>query len=347
MPSRALTFLQEIRDAIARSERLVLVAGPAALRSDYVRAEWQYALALSKPVIPVLRVGRMGGLPPEVGRVHCVDARAARPAEEAFDEIMRVLGEPLPPLGAFLTPVPALPAFFQPRTDDMGRLAGLLLEDQARPVTVTGQDRVVVVHGLPGMGKSVLAAAFARSTGTRRSFPDGVLWLAARDVQAVDPSTLLGGDGTAADDARAVLVVIDDATQLVDVEPVLNMLGSRGRVLVTTRNAGLARSLGAHELSLGALAPDATLRQLADWAGSSVQELPAAAHEVAKWSAGLPFAAVVCGAMARAGRPWDDLLEALQEADLGLPRARGAQLLAHQRPRVPRGGRRGTARSGR
>src|SRR6478672_10017658 len=54
MPSRGLTFLQEIRDAVAVAERLVLVVGPAALRSEYVRAEWQYALALSKPVIPVL-----------------------------------------------------------------------------------------------------------------------------------------------------------------------------------------------------------------------------------------------------------------------------------------------------
>src|SRR3954447_17206296 len=74
MPSRALTFLQEIRDAIAAAERVILVAGPAALASEYVRAEWQYALALSKPVIPVLRAGEMEVLPADVGRVHCVDA---------------------------------------------------------------------------------------------------------------------------------------------------------------------------------------------------------------------------------------------------------------------------------
>ena len=327
MPSRGLTFLQEIRDAVAVAERLVLVVGPAALRSDYVRAEWQYALALSKPVIPVLRIGEMEALPPEVGRVHCIDARATRPAQDAFDELARVLGEPLPLLGAFLTPIPALPPYFQPRTAEMSRLAELLLEDQDRPVTVTGPQRVLVLHGLPGMGKSVTAAAFARSTATRRSFADGVLWLSGRQVTAADAARLLGGDGTTADDARAVLVVIDDASGLAEVEPILNQLGARGRVLVTTRNAGLARSLGARELFLDALAPDATLRQLADSAGSSVEALPTTAQEVAKWCAGLPFASAVCGAMVRGGRTWDDLLDALREADLAY--------LAHEMPNYP------------
>ena len=57
MPSRALTFMQEIRDAIHNAERLLLIVGPKALSSDYVRAEWQHALADNKVVIPVLRLG--------------------------------------------------------------------------------------------------------------------------------------------------------------------------------------------------------------------------------------------------------------------------------------------------
>jgi len=42
MPGRALTFLQEIRDAITARDRFVLVVGPKAVTSDYVRAEWRY-----------------------------------------------------------------------------------------------------------------------------------------------------------------------------------------------------------------------------------------------------------------------------------------------------------------
>jgi hypothetical protein len=41
VPSRSLTFHQEIRDAIAARDRLVLVVGPQAAASLYVQQEWQ------------------------------------------------------------------------------------------------------------------------------------------------------------------------------------------------------------------------------------------------------------------------------------------------------------------
>ncbi|NJL56704.1 toll/interleukin-1 receptor domain-containing protein [bacterium] len=40
MSNRGKTFLQEIRDAIDWSDRLILIAGPGAFTSDYVRDEW-------------------------------------------------------------------------------------------------------------------------------------------------------------------------------------------------------------------------------------------------------------------------------------------------------------------
>ena len=55
MPSRGLTFHQEIQDAVAARERLVLVVGPKAAVSDYVRREWQFALQADKAVTPILR----------------------------------------------------------------------------------------------------------------------------------------------------------------------------------------------------------------------------------------------------------------------------------------------------
>jgi len=55
--SRALTFLQEIRDAIHGPNRMVVVIGPKAVTSDYVRAEWQYALVEDKAVAHILRLG--------------------------------------------------------------------------------------------------------------------------------------------------------------------------------------------------------------------------------------------------------------------------------------------------
>ena len=43
MPSRQLPFHQEIRDAIALRDRLLLVVGPGVLTSDYVTQEWCFA----------------------------------------------------------------------------------------------------------------------------------------------------------------------------------------------------------------------------------------------------------------------------------------------------------------
>jgi hypothetical protein len=50
MPGRSLTFLHEIREAIDGVDRVLVIVGPAAVRSDYVRAEWQYALTAEKVV---------------------------------------------------------------------------------------------------------------------------------------------------------------------------------------------------------------------------------------------------------------------------------------------------------
>ena len=45
MPARSLTFLQEIRLAVRDAERTVVIVDGPACQSEYVRAEWQYALA--------------------------------------------------------------------------------------------------------------------------------------------------------------------------------------------------------------------------------------------------------------------------------------------------------------
>src|SRR5439155_17525340 len=56
MPSRQLTFHDEIRDAIAACERLIVVVGPKAMASDYVTQEWQFAyFAANKCVNPTVR----------------------------------------------------------------------------------------------------------------------------------------------------------------------------------------------------------------------------------------------------------------------------------------------------
>src|SRR5215207_3578414 len=93
MPSRSLTFLQEIRDAIRQYDRLLVILGPSAVTSDYVRAEWQAALVEGKAVTPILRLGDYELVPPELKNLHCPDVRETRPADAALAEVLRILNE--------------------------------------------------------------------------------------------------------------------------------------------------------------------------------------------------------------------------------------------------------------
>ena len=75
MQSRGRTFLQELRDAIEGSDRLIAVISPNAVQSDYVRAEWEHALLFSRGVVPILREGDYSLIPDELSKFHCPDFR--------------------------------------------------------------------------------------------------------------------------------------------------------------------------------------------------------------------------------------------------------------------------------
>ena len=188
MESRGRTFLQEIRDAIAAVETVILVIGPSAVKSAYVSAEWRYALESCKVVIPILRLGDRSQVPPELAKrdymlvpeqlslFHCPDFRTTRPYTEALDEIVRILGKAVPPL-ATLFGVDALPPHFMPRQDALDHLRQTVLADVFQPTVITSARQTAGLQGMGGIGKSVIAASFARACDTRRAFGDGVIWL--------------------------------------------------------------------------------------------------------------------------------------------------------------------------
>lgn len=338
MPSRSLTFLQEIRDAIRQRDRLVVILGPAAVKSDYVRAEWQAALVEGKAVTPVLRLGDYDLVPPELQSVHCEDVREAKSPKDAMAAVVRILREPLPPLGVLAGPVPSVPPHFQPRPDDLSQLARSLLYEVEHPVVLDPPQRTTVLHGMGGVGKSVLAAALARSTTTRRVFGDGILWVeltttstpleVVRNVLAAasQPISVSAGlaEGVSALrewlEQRRCLIVLDNAWAVSQIAAVVQTVSPVSRLLVTTRDGGIATSLGAMSQRVEALPLSAALIHLADWVGISVEDLPPGAQAVAEQCGGLPFALALQGALARDGVPWTDLLDALREADLTFAR---------------------------
>jgi hypothetical protein len=119
MPSRLLTFHQEIRDAIAARERLILVVGTKAVASDYVTQEWQFAyFAAHKYVNPIVRLdgqnpdgSRLDGyelMPEDLKLLHAEDFRDDARYAAHLKNLVRQLREPLPPVGK-LVAVPELP----------------------------------------------------------------------------------------------------------------------------------------------------------------------------------------------------------------------------------------------
>jgi WD40 repeat protein len=334
MLSRGRTFLQELRDAIAGSDRLLAIVTPDALESDYVAREWEYGRRFAAAVVPVLLDGEFSQLPGRLAKLHGVDFRANRNREDAFAELLRVLTCRVEPLGALLTLVPALPPHFLERTPTVDNVIAALVEGDVRTPGLESHERIVGISGMSGAGKSVIAASVARDADVRRAFFDGVAWL--RLGQSPDLASIFRQLGAAfGDDVenyrdvptaqsqlpealgdRVCLIVLDDVWDITDLLAIRSALGPRSRLLVTTRDSGLVKSLGAKECPIPLLGEKDSLQLLADWSGNTVLELPEDAISVAYRCGGLPNALAVCGAMCDERQLWSDLLSAFEDADL-------------------------------
>ena len=347
MPNRGETFHHEIQRAIDASDRLIAVVSPAALESPYVRAEWDYAQLVAKVVVPILRVGASldaipsdlrrddySLLPSELSCFHCPDFRPERAEDEAFGELARILRqEVLAPAEAL--DVPPLPPHFVARREVLASLGNVLQADAFRPVVVTETARrTALLHGIPGSGKSVMAAAFAQSISVRRSFSDGVFWIdigqdadplaCCRDISAAFGS--VSDDGNSVRQAqkhlkrvlagRRCLIVMDDVWEARAVEPIWKALGPRCRLLITARDKGLATTFGAATCFLDVLDDNAALSFIAQWAEVTIEALSPTARDVVAACGNLPLALALCGAMVKDGVPWSDILDALASANL-------------------------------
>ena len=334
MPSRGLTFTQEIRDAIDRANRLLLIVGPYAIQSQYVRSEWHHALLFSKSVVPALRLGTYESLPEELRQFHCPDCRDSRPYDEMLADLVRILSDPLPTLGAFRTDLPQLPPHFVGMRADLDALGSMVLPDVGHAVVVTAAQQITVIHGMGGVGKSVLASAFARTRRTRLAFADGIVWLsigrgtdsghALRQVAAAfgddparysDPAVANANLSKLLED-KSCLIVLDDVWRVQDAQRFQRALGPRCRMLITARDNSLATALGAAAHDVGLVTDAQALELLAAWAAQPSETLPSEAHDVARACGGLPLALALCGARVHDGMTWADMRDALQEADL-------------------------------
>jgi len=332
LPSRSLTFLDEIRRAIDGVDRLIAVMGPAAKQSEYVRSEWQYALVRGKPVVPVLRLGEYD-LPPELRNLHCPDVRVSRPWKDALAEIRRVLSDAAPELGDTVG-LPSLPPHFRPRPTVLSLLAATVMLDQREPTTPERWQRVTLLSGMGGVGKSVLASALARFIETRRAFTDGIYWLDMRRVPGAEaaldtiaqliaappggsadaPAGPAGERLTAQLRGKRCLLVLDNVEHIEQIESIVRCLDTTGRLLVTTRKRDLVGE--AHSVPLAGLQGAEARHQLADWLQLSPDALDEDCEIILRICEGNPFAIALCGSLIASGVPRLAVASKLQSMDL-------------------------------
>lgn len=226
--------------------------------------------------------------------------------------------------GKLSSHVPRLPRNFVPRVDELDALVAMVLSEHDVPM---------VVHGMPGIGKTVLAAALAHDERVRASFPDGVLWVTlGRERNVVRAQAFLaeelGDVARAFGDPRqgaarlstllaerSCLLVLDDVWFVEDLEA-FDVLGPYGRMVITTRDARVGVPLTAVDHRVDVLPEDLAVELLTRWAGQDIDH--ERAREVVNACGRLPLALSMIGAMVRGrGDRWDNVLAKLRAADLG------------------------------
>jgi DNA-binding SARP family transcriptional activator len=212
-------------------------------------------------------------------------------------------------------------ASFAGRAQELEQLARLL--GQPAPGTPMA---IVVINGLPGVGKSALATRVAHRLAER--FPDGQLYIDLQGATAgpapLQPGEVLGrflralgvNGRNLPDDSeeragllrsvlaeRRVLVILDNAATAAQVR--LLLPASPGCAVLVTSRRHLADLDGAVDLHLDVLDTGEALDLLARLAGPQrVSAEPAAAAEVAQLCGRMPLALRIAGARLAARPAW-------------------------------------------
>ncbi len=286
LESNGLSFLQNIRDSLALNNiRLLLIVGPHASKSDYVRYEWEFALTKCMMVIPLLRVGNEKNAdatvresntdydlipePIKKRRFHCIDFRRGRPYEQALKELLLNLSTPVPPFGELFS-VPNKPANFISRNVDIQKIKEIIMADVFNPGVITSVSKSTAIQGMGGIGKSVLAAAVCQDCDVMRLFSDGIYWITIgqenAEINVINGIQLLTENEylnlkdnyenvrnklREAIKDKNCLIVLDDVWDQRDISIFPSDQALRYRLLITTRNKQTVHNLVSKVYEIG------------------------------------------------------------------------------------------------
>lgn len=227
-----------------------------------------------------------------------------------------VLGSKPVSLESLRGTAPRRPDLLVGREGDLDELLRRLVpgKDVSEEVARRLGPRTTAVVGLPGVGKTSLAAELCARDETRELFPDGLLWAAlgpSPDLVSIlaEWSRSVGGpdldEYSSAEEAsrrlaaflrgKKMLVVADDVFEAEHAVP-LKVI-DKGAVLATTRAPEVARALAIqqHIYELRVLEKNESVKLLREVAPSLAEEEPDLLRDLARQLDGLPLALQVAG----------------------------------------------------
>ena len=326
-----------IESALDQAEYVVALLTQGSYVSEICRAEQLRALRKNKCVLPIM--AQSGAdvplhLEAKNYRDFTVDSRYPQAFTELLADLHARNGIELKPefrKTAYNT-VPPLPANYVERPESLAALRdALITDDGSRQIALTA------LKGMGGIGKTVLAQALCHDEVVQQAFPDGIIWITVGKEASMDLPRMreigkaLGDDLSCYDSdlaardqyrnticGKAALIVVDDVWKASDLEPLRAEDSPRSRLLFTTRDASIGKSVSARQHSAELMNAAHSRELLASWAGLTSSELPAVAEELISACGNLPLALSVVGGMLRDASPksWQDTLDLLRNADL-------------------------------
>lgn len=183
-------------------------------------------------------------------------------------------------------------------------------------------ERVVVIRGWPGVGKTTLISVLAHDPDIAEAFPDGVLWtsldqrpdliavlaqwgrvLGHNELSLVPALTESAEQLAALLRNKRMLLIVDDVWSVAHAAPFIRICGHNSAVIMTTRLTGVANELAMSERAVFNLPPlneEAALLLLRMLAPSVVDHYPTECLQLVRELESLPLALHIAGRMLRA-----------------------------------------------
>jgi adenylate kinase family enzyme len=194
------------------------------------------------------------------------------------------------------------------------------------PVAASHMQHITVVFGVPGVGKTTLAAALAYDPNVRQAFPDGILWTSLGEKPALLSVLSRCGDSfrdegkrlvaantlTAAVDEltnllkeKRMLLIVDDVWETEPAATFKRVRGPGCTLVMTTRDREVAsdladRSAKEQVYRLSPLTDENGLQLLRELARSVVDRYREKCLELVRALEGLPLALQVAGRLLHA-----------------------------------------------